>query len=104
MTYLPAPASEPLRLLNRILETPGWVEAIRDLDARVLRNLIHAVGLEDAGEIIALATTDQLVKIFDEDLGKTENRDRRNVLMRIVSGCGCKSCWKWGRTWPRKNS
>lgn len=30
------------------------------------------VGLEDAGEIVALATTEQLARVFDEDLWKSE--------------------------------
>src|SRR5690242_8891499 len=55
-------------LLQRILETPEQVAALQHLEAPALARLIHHVGLEDAGELVALATTQQLTRIFDEDL------------------------------------
>ena len=47
----------------------------------MLGRVIDHVGLEDAGELVALATTDQLRRIFDDDLwhapapGKDETFD-----------------------------
>lgn len=59
-------------LLARILDEPGLVAAVQDLPAAALGKLIEHVGLEDAGEIIALATTEQLRGIFDDDLWRAE--------------------------------
>jgi len=45
----------------------------------VLGKLINQVGLSDAGELVALASTEQLAQIFDEDLWQSEGpgRDER---------------------------
>ena len=59
-------------LLLRILERPGLVAAVRDLPAPVLGKLIDRIGLEDAGELVALASTAQLERIFDDDLWRAE--------------------------------
>jgi len=59
-------------LLDRILEQPQLVEAIQSLDGRTLAALVDRVGLEDAGEIVSLATSEQLERVFDEDLWKCE--------------------------------
>ncbi|MCY1074672.1 DUF6178 family protein [Archangium lansingense] len=59
-------------LLNRILESPEQVSALQHLPPPTLARLIHHVGLEDAGELVALATTQQLARIFDEDLWRSE--------------------------------
>lgn len=55
-------------LLYRILESPEQVSALQHLPPPTLARLIHHVGLEDAGELVALATTQQLARIFDDDL------------------------------------
>jgi len=55
-------------LLSRVLETPELPTQIRALPGPVLGKLIDHVGLADAGELVALATTAQLAQIFDEDL------------------------------------
>lgn len=57
-------------LLMRILERPELVSAVQDLPAPVLGKLIDRIGLEDAGEIVALASTEQLERLFDDDLWK----------------------------------
>ena len=64
------------RLLARILEEPGLVAAVRALEPRALARLIDHVGLEDSAEIVSLATTDQLVQVFDEDLWAAERPGR----------------------------
>jgi hypothetical protein len=56
------------QLLMRILERPGLVAAVRELPGAVLGKLIDRIGLEDAGELVALASTQQLERIFDDDL------------------------------------
>jgi hypothetical protein len=58
----------PRRLIDRILDQPGLVAAVQALPAQALGRLVNHVGLEDAGELIALATTAQLERIFDDDL------------------------------------
>jgi len=55
-------------LLTRLLEDPQAAVALRALPAPALRQVILHVGLEDAGELIALSSLDQLREVFDEDL------------------------------------
>jgi len=62
----------PARLVARILDEPALVTIVQELEAPVLRKLVEHVGLEDAGEIVSLATTEQLERIFDEDLWRSE--------------------------------
>jgi len=59
-------------LVQRILERPGLVAAVRELPGAVLGALIDRVGLEDAGELVALASREQLERIFDDDLWRAE--------------------------------
>jgi hypothetical protein len=59
-------------LLARILERPGLVAAVRELPGAVLGKLIDRIGLEDAGELVALASTAQLERVFDEDLWRAD--------------------------------
>jgi len=63
-------------LLARILDQPSLVAAIESLPAAALGRLIEHVGLEDAGEIVALATTQQIRQIFDDDLWRSEGPGR----------------------------
>lgn len=75
------------RLLNRILEEPQFIAVIQKLNGRALNKLIHHIGIEDCGEIIALATTGQLEQVFDEDLwrgahpGDEETFDSRRFAL-----------------------
>jgi hypothetical protein len=59
-------------LLMSILERPGLVAAVRELPGAVLGKLIDRIGLEDAGELVALASTAQLERIFDDDLWRAK--------------------------------
>ena len=61
------PASST-QLLLRILDRPELLAAVRELPAPVLGRLIDRVGLEDAGELVALASSEQLQGVFDQDL------------------------------------
>jgi hypothetical protein len=65
-------APSPQRLLRHVLEHPGLVAAVRELPAPVLGKLIDAIGLESAGELVALTTTAQLERVFDEDLWRED--------------------------------
>jgi hypothetical protein len=65
-----APSSTTLLL--RILERPELVGEVRELPGAVLGKLIDRIGLEDAGELVALASAEQLERIFDDDLWRAE--------------------------------
>jgi hypothetical protein len=60
------------QLLARILDTPDLATSVQALPAPALTRLIDAVGLEDAGEIIAFASTEQLAEVFDVDLWRSD--------------------------------
>jgi len=60
--------TRPRQLLARILEEPALVSTIQSLEPRLLARLVRHIGLEDAGELAALATPQQLMEVFDEDL------------------------------------
>jgi hypothetical protein len=74
-------------LLARVLESPELPTQIQALPGPVLGKLIAHVGLEDAGELVALATTEQLAQVFDEDLwqspaiGQDERFDSERFLV-----------------------
>jgi hypothetical protein len=56
------------RLLLRILERPELVAVVDKLSPPVLARLIEHVGLEDAGELVAAASSPQLQRVWDRDL------------------------------------
>jgi hypothetical protein len=60
------------QLLRRLIEDPAIAEVVRSLEPESLSRLIVHVGLEDAGEIIACASTEQLLGVFDTDLWRRE--------------------------------
>jgi hypothetical protein len=70
MTITRRSSNEPRQLVTRILEEPALVRAVQSLGPRALHALVERVGLEDAGELVALATVEQLERVFDEDLWK----------------------------------
>ncbi|MGE0868186.1 MAG: DUF6178 family protein, partial [Kofleriaceae bacterium] len=74
------------QLLTRMLESHELVTAIRHVPGRVLARVIDHIGLEDASELIALATTDQLEQVFDEDLWRSSRpgRDEQFDAARFV--------------------
>ncbi len=59
-------------LLGRILDQPDLPAQIERLPPPLLGKLIDRIGLEDAGEILSLASTEQIARIFDDDLWKNE--------------------------------
>jgi Family of unknown function (DUF6178) len=58
-------------LLRQLLEDAELAPALRALPAPALRQVILRVGLEDAGELVALSTLEQLREVFDEDLWRS---------------------------------
>jgi hypothetical protein len=84
---LQKPTAASANLLNRLITTPDLVNSVRGLPIPVFNTLIRDIGVEDAGEIIALATTEQLVAAFDEDLfanaqpGEREEFDSARFLI-----------------------
>src|SRR5262245_7684203 len=83
-------------LLMRILERPGLVAAVRELPGAVLGKLIDRIGLADAGELVALAATAQLERIFDDDLWRAERAggdetfrpERFALWLRVMAEAG----------------
>jgi hypothetical protein len=61
-------SSSSSRLLSYVLDQPALVHAVRALDGGSLGKLIQHVGLEDAGELIALVSHEQLEQVLDQDL------------------------------------
>ena len=73
MTSLSRPHASPsTALLRRILERPGLLAAVRELPGAVLGTLIARIGLEDAGDLVALASTAQLERVFDDELWRAD--------------------------------
>jgi hypothetical protein len=58
-------------LLRQLLDDPQLAPQLRALPAPVLRQVILQIGLEDAGELVALASLEQLREVFDEDLWRS---------------------------------
>lgn len=59
-------------LLARILDTPHLPQVIPQLQPELLQRIIQRCGLEDCGEIVALATPEQLAQVFDLDLWRAD--------------------------------
>lgn len=67
-------------ILNRLIELPDLARTIQALPAPTFAALVRQVGLDDAGELVALATTEQLVHAFDEDLFVGDRAGERETL------------------------
>jgi hypothetical protein len=59
-------------LLARISETPHLARAVPLLSPELLHGVIERCGLADCGELLALATTEQLSAVFDLDLWRAD--------------------------------
>ena len=87
------------RLLDRILETPQLARVVPQLQPEVLHRLIQHCGLEDCGELLALATPGQLTRLFDLDLwravvpGRDEqfDADRFGTWLDVMVDAGVSS-------------
>lgn len=63
-------------LLDRILDTPQLAQVVPRLAPELLHRVIERVGLEDSGELVALATPEQLRRVFDRDLWRAGRAGR----------------------------
>src|SRR5262245_49836195 len=89
-------APEGRSLLDRILNTPSFEQVVPRLRPDLLHRVIQTCGLEDCGEIVALATPGQLARIFDLDLwraaraGRDEqfDADRFGVWLEVLVETG----------------
>ncbi len=61
-------AEEGRNLLDRILDTPKLEQVVPRLRPELLHGVIQKCGLEDCGELVSLATPEQLARVFDLDL------------------------------------
>ncbi|MBN2803127.1 MAG: hypothetical protein JXR91_08530 [Deltaproteobacteria bacterium] len=59
---------KPETLLTRLIDNPNLIMAIQNLNPQDFSSIVRDVGVEDAVEIVAFSTTEQLVAAFDEDL------------------------------------
>jgi hypothetical protein len=83
-------------LLDRILDTPHLARVVPQLQPQLLHGVIERWGLEDCGELLALATPEQLARVFDLDLwraaqpGKDEqfDADRFGVWLEVLMESG----------------
>ena len=64
--HTPSPGGR--NLLERILNTPSLERVVPRLQPELLHRVIQTCGLEDCGDLLALATPGQLERIFDLDL------------------------------------
>src|SRR5262249_15886010 len=75
MTNFKGPArresQEHRNVLNRILNTPHLEHVVPRLQPELLHRVIQSCGLEDCGELVVLATPEQLARIFDLDLWRS---------------------------------
>ncbi len=96
MTTRALVAGAPRRLLSRLLDSPHLAQLVQALDPKVLGALVRHCGLEDCGEIVALATMEQLTRIFDDDLWRSDtpgtdeelDADRFGVWLEVLAEVG----------------
>jgi hypothetical protein len=62
----------PRDLVARLLESPELARVVQSLEPAVMHQIVMRCGLEDCGPIVALATTEQLMRVFDADLWRAE--------------------------------
>jgi len=67
-------------LVRRLLDSPSLVTELQALPAPRFAALVREIGLEDAGELVAMATTEQLVTAFDEDLFVSQRPGERETF------------------------
>src|SRR5215831_12420178 len=58
-------------VLDRIRDTPHIEHVVPRLQPDVLHRVIQSCGLEDCGELVVLATPEQLTRIFDLELWRS---------------------------------
>lgn len=89
-------APDGRNLLDRILNTPHLEQVVPRLRPDLLHGIIQRCGLEDCGEIVALATPEQLARVFDLDLWRAAkagldeqfDADRFGVWLEVLLETG----------------
>jgi hypothetical protein len=94
----PAPRESQDRrsVLDRILDTPHLEHVVPRLQPDLLHRVIQSCGLEDCGELVVLATPEQLTRIFDLDLWRSAqpgmeeqfDADRFGVWLEVLAEFG----------------
>jgi hypothetical protein len=67
-------------VLSQLVDRPQLVRGVRALPPLAFAALVRSVGVADAGALVALATTEQLVAAFDEDLFANARPGEREVF------------------------
>jgi hypothetical protein len=83
-------------LVNRILDTPHLARVVPQLQPEMLHRVIRNCGLEDCGDIVALATPEQLARVFDLDLWRADqpgeneqfDADRFGAWLDVLADAG----------------
>src|SRR5215468_8769034 len=83
-------------VLHRILDTPCLEHVVPQLQPDLLHRVIQTCGLEDCGELVVLATPEQLTRIFDLDLWRSAqpgmdeqfDADRFGVWLEVLAEVG----------------
>ncbi len=70
-------ASTTESILMRVLNEPALVAAVQALAPAQLDALVANVGLEDAGELLAMATEEQLIYLVDDSLWRPDGDRER---------------------------
>ena len=76
----PQTASSPNTLVARLLDTPHLAHAVPLLPPEFLHSVVRSCGLEDCGELMALATPEQLSAVFDLDLWRSEEAGQEEAF------------------------
>lgn len=81
MTNLPKNQStDPGRWIDLLLNRPDLLQRVQAMSTDSLLALIVKNGLEDSGELIALATTTQLAGLLDEDLWRSPTPGKEEMF------------------------
>jgi Family of unknown function (DUF6178) len=88
--------AQPQGLLERLLSTPHLARVVPQLQPELIHRVIQQCGLEDSSEFVALATPEQLERVFDLDLwraarpGRDEqfDADRFGVWLEVLAEAG----------------
>lgn len=78
-------APSPRELIARLLDTPHLARVVPHLPADVLHRVVRHCGLEECGDLLTLATVEQLSAVFDLDLWSADvaGRDERFDVARF---------------------